>query len=118
MSQVASIPVRVRQIAKLIRQMDAEERRWLVQLVPELQTTRITAEQSELYAYFEPRLQRLADAHPMSDADPFIGGLSVSQFFALPEDDQARLWEQVHTEAARDLNQRELSVRPNARPAR
>ena len=118
MFQAASIPTRVRQIAQLIRQMDAEERRWLMQLVPELQTMRLTAEQSELYAYFEPRLQRLADARPMADDDPFIAGLSVGQFFALPEEQQLRVWNQAHVEAEQELTDRELSVRPHARPAR
>ncbi len=79
-----TIPQRVKQIAKLIGQMDADERRWLLQLVSDLQPERLpdagADAQRELYAYFEPRLKRVADARP--DDDAFIGGLSVRQFFA------------------------------------
>ena len=117
MSQVREAPNRVRQIAKLIRQMDAEERRWLLQLVPDLAPTRISESQKDLYAYFEPRLQRLADARPMLDDDPFIAGLSVGQFFALPAEQQVKVWNQVHAQAEHELSDREFNVQPRPHSA-
>ncbi len=118
MTEVTHIPLRVRQIANLIHQMDAEERRWLIRLAPELQTPPIPELQQELYAYFEPRLRRLAETTTANDDEPFIGGLSIVQFFALPEDEQLRLWELAHTTAEHELNQPEIPVQAHARPAR
>jgi hypothetical protein len=115
MVQTMNVPTRVRQIARLIHQMDADERRLLAQLVPDLQATRLSEEQTELYTYFEPRLRRLADARPMLDDDPFIAGLSVGQFFALSEEQQLRIWNQAHTAAEHDLKARE--IKPHARAA-
>ena len=112
MSHSNNVPTRVRQIAKLIRQMDSEERRWLLQLVPELAPARISESQKELYAYFEPRLQRLADVHPMTDDDPFVAGLSVGQFFALPEEQQLQVWNKAHAKAEHELSDREFTSGP------
>jgi hypothetical protein len=118
MSQVSSMPLRVRQIARLIRQMSAQERRWLLQMLPELrQTPAVPDAQTELMAYFQPRIDALAPAPPMTDADPFVAGLSVGEFFALPEDEQARLWDQAHAEVETELTPRERSVRRTALPA-
>ncbi len=121
-----SIPQRVKQIAKLIGQMDADERRWLLQLVPDLQPERLpdagvdagANAQRELYAYFEPRLKRVADARPMTDDDVFIGGLSVGQFFALPDEQQLQFWNQAHVQAERDLKPRERDLNSKTHPTR
>jgi hypothetical protein len=93
-SQMASVPLRVRQ----------------AQPVP--------APQADLVAHFQPRLDALTGARPMTDADPFVAGLSVGEFFALSEDEQARLWNQAHVEAEPKIKPRERPVRPHALPAR
>jgi hypothetical protein len=104
MSQTASVPNRVRQVARLIRSMSDQERRWLIQALPELrQVQAAPAAQADLMAHFQPRLDALAGARPMLDTDPFIAGLSVGGFFALPEAEQARLWGQAHMEAEREI---------------
>jgi len=119
MSQTASVPNRVRQVARLIRSMSDQERRWLIQALPELrQAQAAPAAQADLMAHFQPRLDALAGARPMLDTDPFIAGLSVGEFFALPEAEQARLWGQAHIEAEREIKPFERPVRPNALPAR
>lgn len=116
MSPTASVPTRVRQVARLIRSMSEQERRWLVQVLPELRQA--PGLQAELMAHFQPRLDALGGARPMTDADPFVGGLSVSEFFALPEGEQSRLWSQAHAEAEPKIKPRERPVRPHALPAR
>ena len=118
MSQTARVPTRVRQVARLIRSMSEQERRWLIQALPELrQAPNLPAPQADLMAHFQPRLDALDGARPMTDADPFVGGLSVGEFFALPESEQARLWSQAHAEAEPKIEPRERLVRPNALPA-
>lgn len=118
-SQVASVPLRVRQVARLIRSMSDQERRWLIQVLPELRQAQAPpAAQADLMAHFQPRLDALAVARPMLDTDPFIAGLSVGEFFALPEAEQAQLWDQAHMEAEREIKPLERPVRPHALPTR
>lgn len=114
--QTASIPLRVRQVARLIRSMSDQERRWLVQALPELRQA--PSPQADLMAHFQPRLDALQGARPMTDADPFVGGLSVGEFFALPENEQARLWSRAHAQAENEIEPRERPVHSSAMPAR
>ncbi|MFQ5858290.1 MAG: hypothetical protein ACE5LU_22020 [Anaerolineae bacterium] len=113
----------VEQVARLIHRFDRRQKARLLQLVPELQTIRaeeadIPAEQAELMAYFRRKLEALPERRPMQDDDPFVGGLTVAEFFALSEEEQARIWDEAHAEAERELGSREQPVRPDAVPAR
>jgi hypothetical protein len=117
-SQVADVPLRVRQVARLIRSMSDQERRWLLQTLPELrQAQTVPSAQLELMSHFQPRLEALPGARPMTDADPFVGGLSVGEFFTLPEAEQIRIWSQAHADAEEKITPRERSVHPHALPA-
>lgn len=111
------------QVARLIHRFDRRQKAHLLQLVPELQTIRpeeadIPAEQAELMAYFRRKMEALPERRPMRDDDPFLGGLTVAEFFALPEAEQARIWDEAHAEAERELGSREQPVRSDAVPAR
>lgn len=79
--------------------------------------TDLPTQQEALRTYFEPRLDVLPERRPMRDDDPFLSGLTVAEFFALPEDEQARLWSQAHAEAERELGDREQPVQANTLPA-
>jgi hypothetical protein len=110
--------LRVKQVARLIRQMSREERAALAQLVPELRPTpAIPTQQVELLAHFQPRLEALTDARPMLDTDPFIEDLNVGKFFALPEAEQDRLWNRAHAEAENEITPNERPVQADAVPA-
>ncbi len=109
-----SVPVE--QVARLVHSFDRQQKVRLLQLVPELQTIRpeeigISPEQTELMAYLNRKLDTLPERRPMQDNDPFLGGLTVAEFFALPENQQARVWDQAHDKAVRqahDKAEREL----------
>lgn len=122
----------VEQVAKLVRQLDRHEQARLLRLVPELREVSIVHEPevtpespwtssdvAEALADFRARMAKLPDSRPMRDDDPFIAGLTVAEFFALPEEEQERLWDEAHLEADRELgSNRERSVRPDALSAR
>lgn len=111
-------PGRIEQVAALIRRMTPEERALLVDLVPELRHGTSLAEgQRDLMSYFAAKLEAFPSAPLMRDEDPFIGGLSVREFFALPEKEQARVWDEAHARAEEELGSRERHVRPDALPA-
>ena len=118
-----ALSVPIEQLARLIRSLDRQQKARLLQLVPELQTIRpeeadIPPEQRELMAYFDRKKKGLPKHRPMRDDDPFVGGLTVAEFFALPEEEQARIWNEAHAEAERRLSGHEQPVHPNALPAR
>jgi hypothetical protein len=106
--QTSGFSVPVEQVARLVHSFDRRQKARLLQLVPELQTIRpeeagISPEQAELMAYFDRKLDALPERRPMQDDDPFVGGLTVAEFFALPEDQQVHIWDQAHDEAEREL---------------
>jgi hypothetical protein len=122
MAQVDSNPL-VNQVARLIRTFDREQIMRLVELVPELQTIHsekltISTEQAELADYFDRQFQNLSAYPPMQDDDPFVGELTVAEFFALPEVDQDRIWSEAHLEAEDRMGDQEQDVQPDALPAR
>jgi hypothetical protein len=117
------LSVPVEQIARLIRRFDRRQKALLIQLVPELRTIRpeatdIPAERDALLTYFERKRDHWQECRPLQGSDPFLAGLTVAEFFALPEEEQARLWDQTHAEAWRELASREQPVRTDALPAR
>jgi hypothetical protein len=57
--------------------------------------------------YLRERAATFPDARPMQLDDPFLADLTVGQFLALPEEEQARLWDEAHAEAEKELGQRE-----------
>lgn len=121
--RTTTITVPVEQVAWLIRSLDRWQKVRLLQLVPELYTiwpekTSISAGQEELLAYFDPKFDALPERRPMRDDDSFLGGLTVAQFFTLPEVEQAHVWNQAHFEARRELGNYEQPVRADALPAR
>ncbi len=92
----------VKQVAEIIRRMSREELAELVRLVPDLQEVKLQEEkpaparkwdEAELREYFKKKLEELGgEARPMRDDDPFLGGLTVGEFFALPDEEQEAIW--------------------------
>lgn len=55
--------------------------------------------------------------HPMQDDDPFLGGLTVDEYFALSDEERERIWAELHFMEIGDFEERD--VKPDARiPAR
>lgn len=113
-------PVPVEQMARLIQRLDRREKARLIRLLPELQTIRpeeadLSAEQETLLAYFDRKRERLTGHRPLREDDTFVGGLTVAEFFGLPERDQKRIWDQAHENAEQVVGERQ--VREDALPA-
>jgi hypothetical protein len=116
-----SIPVR--QIARLVQSLNRRQKARLLQLVPELQTIQpeeagISAEQESLIAYFESKYPELNEPEPLQGDELFFGDLTVAEFFALPEEEQAHIWQGAYAEAEHEIGTVERTVRPDALPAR
>jgi hypothetical protein len=123
MAQNIDSPMLVRQIARLIRKFNEEQVSLLLELAPNLQSARdrkktISAEQTDLAGYYDSQLEALTEYPPMQDDDMFVGGLTVGEFFALPEPEQDRIWHKAHLETAEILKDYEHPIQPDALPAR
>ncbi|MFQ5812682.1 MAG: hypothetical protein ACE5I2_05765 [Anaerolineae bacterium] len=40
---------------------------------------------------------------PLTEGDPFLGGLTVGEYFALPDEERERIWNEEHTYGDRGL---------------
>lgn len=122
-TEAVKVTIPIERLARLVRALDQEQKMRLLQLVPELQTLQATTDrvafgQEALLAYFDHQLEALPQRRSMQDDDPFVGGFTVAEFFALSEKEQARIWNDAHANAERELGLREAPVRPDALPAR
>jgi len=112
----------VEKMAQQLQSFTRQQKARLLQLVPELRTialinAEIPPKQLELIAYFEREMDALSEGRRMQDDDMFIAGLTVAEYFALPDSEQARLWEEEHLEVERELGYYEQEVQPDALPA-
>jgi hypothetical protein len=119
----AELAVPIEKVARLIRSFNRQEMAMLLQLVPELQTIRpdevtISPEQAALMAYFDQKMKALPADLPPLENDIFLDNLTVAEFFALPEIEQDRLWQEAHLIAEQQMNNYEQPVRSDALPAR
>jgi hypothetical protein len=110
---------RVQQVAHLIRQLTPREMGQLMELVPSLRRpvqgkrVRYDIVGQDVREYVLRELAALGDDYrPMQADGPFVGGMSVSEFFGLSEEEQARLWDEKHQMDIDDFE--EYDARPDA----
>jgi hypothetical protein len=109
------------QVARLIRGFNPEEREQLKALVPELQRppeAKHLIDKGGLRDYIQQKLAKVGGEYlPLTEADPFLGGLTLGEYFALPDADRQRIWNEEHAMEIEDFE--EHDVKPNAHvPAR
>jgi len=99
--RVAQIPHRVVQVARLIRGLSPGEREQLKVLVPDLQRlpeAKLMIDKGELRDYIQQELAKAGGEYPpLAEADPFLGGLTAGEYFALPDEDRERIWDEELT---------------------
>jgi len=123
MSQaVFALPVSIEQLAAAIRQMSPADRQRLFTLVPELrqEATQLPPQNlDEVQAAVEPVRTEVLQAlggQPLSSDEPFLGELTLGQYFDLPDEERAHLWD---TWADVDIYKlKARNVRPDTASAR
>ncbi len=110
------VPHRVVQVARLIRGLSREEREQLKVLVPEFQRppeAQLLIDKEGLRNYIQQELAKVGGEHPpLTEADLFLGGLTVGEYFALPDEERERIWNEEHAMEIEDFE--EHDVKPNA----
>lgn len=113
---VFALPVSVEQIAVVIKQMNLEDQKRLLELVPTLQqaASQLSVRTGEQTHNNLSRLQAevlaAVENHPLSADEPFLGGLTLKQYYALPEEKKAELWDEWGTDNLMELEEQEVAV--------
>lgn len=95
-----SVSPRVIHVLNLIQRLEPQERTQLGHLLPpEVTSAAVVADQVLAEAIASVREKRGPCATAPSLDDPFIAGLTYREYFALPEDEAAALWEALAAEA-------------------
>jgi hypothetical protein len=104
------------QVARLIRGLSQKEREQLKALVPELQRppeTKLLIDKGEVRDYIQQELAKVGNEYPpLAEADPFLGGITIRDYFALPDEDRERIWNEEQAMEIEDFE--EHDVKPNA----
>ena len=123
MTEETEYRILVERVARIIREMSAEEKRYLIYLVPELreveplkppvQSLRPSEE------FLEQLRQEILEARGgvlPSDEDPFIGRLTVGEYLALSDEEQEKLWDELYAKASEELDKEDYEhpVKPDA----
>lgn len=70
-----------------------------------------TVQTQDLQAYILKEMAALGSEYrPMQANDPFIGGLSVKEYFALPDAEQEQLWAEQHQMDIDDFEERDVRL--------
>ncbi|MEK7810969.1 MAG: hypothetical protein AAB278_04030, partial [Pseudomonadota bacterium] len=120
---IVSMPVAIEQIAAVLRNIGREERRRLLDLVPELrdelreQSGRTVSQaQESAEAMRQMLINDLGTGNaPSTREEPFLGNLTLREYLALPDEERALLWDQWAETPA--LAWTEIDVRTDALPA-
>jgi hypothetical protein len=88
---------RVPALAQLLSHLRANELLQLTELVPSLRVAP-SKEDAELAEHVRQLAASQNIAPIASDDEPFIGGLTYAQYFALSEAEQDAFWEQLFTD--------------------
>lgn len=85
--RAAQVPHRVVQVARLIPGHSPKEREQLKVLVPELRRPpemKLLVDKVELSDYIQQELSKVGEEYPpLAEDDPFLGGLTVREYFTL-----------------------------------
>jgi len=115
------MPVAIEQIAAVLRKISREERRRLLDLVPELrdelreQPGRTVSQAQESAEAMRQALIHDLGKEFLSNEAAFLGDLTLGEYLALPDEERALLWKRWAETPA--LPWTEIDVRTDALPA-
>lgn len=96
---------RLKQVIRLVERMSAHERRQLkthlvrLEKLSSAEAAMQRINEQELKAFLRHELGRLGpENQPWHGDEPFLGGLTVAEYFALPDEEQERIWNEAEME--------------------
>jgi hypothetical protein len=119
---VLVLPISIEQLAAVIRQMNAADRQRLLTLAPELLQDSLQlpphtpGSAQEAVERLRTEVLQALQSQRLSPDEPFVEGLTLGAYLALPDAERARLWA-AWTEVDLD-HLEEKDVRADAAPTR
>jgi hypothetical protein len=117
MTEEIKYRIPIERVARIIREMSAEEKGYLVYLVPELREVEpLKPPEQPLRPskeFLEQLRQEILEARgrvPPSDEDLFIGRLTVGEYLALSDKEQEELWDELYAQASAELDEEIMST--------
>ena len=113
---VFALPVSVEQIAVVIRQMNLDDQKRLVGLVPTLQQAssqppvRTEEQVRNNISRLQAGILATIDNQPLSADEPFFGSLTLKQYHALSEQKKAKLWDERSVDNLMELEEQEVAI--------
>jgi len=113
---VFALPVSVEQIAVVIKQMNLDDQKRLVELVPTLQQAATqprvrTVEQTRNnISRLQAEVLAARDNQTLSTDEPFLGNLTLRQYHALPEQKKAKLWDEWGVDNLMELEEQKVAI--------
>ncbi len=117
-----ALPTTVEQIAGAVRQMTRADQQRLLDLAPDLRrlarqaSARTVADASDNVTAFQKQVLAALGGQRLSPDEPFLAGLTLGQYDALPEKEKDRLWDRLAQVNLMEMD--EIEVGPDALPAR
>ena len=119
---VLALPISIEPLAAVIRQMNAADRQRLLALAPELRQDALQLpphtpdKAQEAVERLQAEILQALQGQRLSPDEPFLEGLTLGAYLALPDAERARLWA-AWTEVDLDHIE-EKDVQPDAAPVR
>ena len=119
---VARRPMTLEQVANAVKELTLSQQRQLIDLVPNLRwvaqkpAVRTAEEIEASVVAVRAELMSALNYQPVSRDAPFLGGLTLGEYLALPDAEQARIWDEAEEIDWDDLE--EVEVSPDALLAR
>lgn len=113
---VFALPVSVEQIAVVIKQMDLDDQKRLIELVPTLQQVasqirvRTVEQTRNNISRLQTEVLAALDNQPLSGDEPFLGNLTLKQYHALPEQKKVKLWDEWGVDNLMELEEQEAAI--------
>lgn len=117
---MVAMPVTVEQVAAAIKQMDRAEREKLLALAAEPErpaTVELRLTPADIEAIQAEIIEAFGN-EPLSPHEPFLGGLTLGEYFDLPDEERQQLWDEWSGGSGWLDNIEEVDVPPTAIPAR
>jgi hypothetical protein len=119
---ILALPISIEQLAAVIRQMNAADRQRLLTLAPELLQDALQlpphtpGSAQEAVERLRTEVLQALQSQRLSPDEPFVEGLTLGAYLALPDAERARLWA-AWTEVDLD-HLEEKDVRADTAPTR
>ncbi len=113
---VFALHVSVEQKAVVLKRMDLADQKRLLELVPTLwqaasqPSVRSVEQTAKNISRLQAEVLAAVNNQPLAADEPFLGGLTLKQYHALPDKKKAELWDEGGVDNLMELEEQEVAI--------